>query len=102
MPDERSQLVGLQALRGLAALLVVFVHYNGTAISRGFNFPALSHVVIGNIGVDIFFVISGFIMELITGGRFFVAGDRKRFLVRRAVRVLPLYWVLTSAVFLAS
>ena len=97
--NGRHQLVGVQALRGIAALLVVFVHYNGTAVSHGFGFPVLADVELGHIGVDIFFVISGFIMELTAGGQPYVKGDTSRFLYRRAVRVLPLYWVLTLVAF---
>lgn len=92
----------MQVLRGIAALLVVFHHYNGTAISNGFSFSVLENSAIGNIGVDIFFVLSGFIMELTAGGREYVAGDTARFLLRRGVRIFPLYWTLTIFAFGAS
>ncbi len=108
MPADRSaapdspKLAGIQALRGVAALLVVFVHYNGTAVSHGFSFPGWERAAVSGIGVDIFFVISGFIMELTAGGRSYRAGDATTFLKRRAARVLPLYWALTVLAFAAT
>jgi exopolysaccharide production protein ExoZ len=92
-------LVGVQMLRGAAALLVVFQHYVGTAAERGFAIPEFSGMWIGHAGVDIFFVISGFIMEYACGGKAFVPGDRKIFITRRLIRILPLYWTLTILVF---
>jgi len=72
----------VQALRGVAALMVVLHH----ALSRQ-DVP----FGIGAAGVDIFFVISGFIMWTIS--------DREsapgRFLLRRAIRIAPLYWLVT-------
>ncbi|MFX5785380.1 acyltransferase family protein, partial [Acinetobacter baumannii] len=52
------------------------------------------------IGVDIFFVISGFVMYYLMHDRFgsaTVAGD---FLRRRLIRVVPLYWICTTLVIL--
>lgn len=89
-------------MRGVAALLVVFHHYNGTAISNGFSIAGLERSVIGNIGVDIFFVISGFIMEFTAGGRTYVQGDARNFLLRRGARIFPLYWALTIVAFGAA
>jgi exopolysaccharide production protein ExoZ len=88
-------LVGVQLLRGIAALLVVFQHYVLTAAERGFAIPALTGIWIGHAGVDIFFVISGFIMEYTCGGKKYAPGDRRTFITRRLIRILPLYWTLT-------
>jgi exopolysaccharide production protein ExoZ len=96
------QLARIQVLRGMAAMLVVFHHYNGTAAAHGFDFHLLSGATIGHIGVDIFFVISGFIMELTTGGPIHRKGDAMVFLVRRSIRIFPLYWILTVVAFLAA
>jgi exopolysaccharide production protein ExoZ len=73
-------IVSIQIFRGIASLLVAISH-----LPLGFNF--------GFFGVDIFFVISGFVMAYTTrDGRQTAAN----FLVRRGVRVLPLYWIITS------
>lgn len=52
----------------------------------------------GQAGVDLFFVISGFIMVTISMGRFGVRGEARRFLWQRCVRVYPIYWVYSLAV----
>lgn len=88
LPQPRkSEVVSIQQLRGLAAMLVVFEHANA---STGWLFAPFSNMRFGTAGVDIFFVISGFIM--------YVAARRERvgeFLVKRAIRVIPLYWIAT-------
>ncbi|CAG5073271.1 hypothetical protein DYBT9623_04755 [Dyadobacter sp. CECT 9623] len=67
----------IQILRAIAALLVVFAHFE-------FVKPA-----VGGFGVDIFFIISGFIMAYI------VNKNSDAFLYRRLVRIIPIYWFMT-------
>ena len=89
----------IQILRGVAASMVVCYHYAGLQANRGVDVPSWLQQF-GASGVDIFFVISGFIMmmsQLDTGG-----AAAKRFLLRRAARIVPLYWVLTPMAFLAA
>lgn len=89
----------VQALRAVAALMVVvyhlvnaeLVHGGGVSLLRG---PA--HF--GFAGVDVFFVISGFIMATVTAGRFGSGAYAVDFLVRRAIRIYPLYWICTLAI----
>ena len=90
-PTSRGPLFGIQYLRAIAALMVVCYHSLDQldaykVILRDsplgwLNLPS---------GVDVFFVISGFIM---------VAATRRttpsQFLLRRLIRVVPLYWILT-------
>ena len=47
-------------------------------------------------GVDIFFVISGFVMAISSGGLMQRANGWKIFLTRRLIRIVPLYWVATT------
>jgi exopolysaccharide production protein ExoZ len=75
----------LQILRGLAALGVVFYH-------TAFLLPGDWHTEF--FGVSTFFVISGFIMCFIT------KDDADDFLARRAMRIVPLYWICTLALIL--
>jgi len=81
------RLESIQYLRAFAALLVVFHHVRRP--HPGLYDP-LSHVFIGQAGVDLFFVISGFIM-------YSAARDERPavFLKRRIVRVVPMYWLAT-------
>jgi len=89
------QLPQLQSLRFLAAFLVLFGHVLMEARQHGTFIPAALYDLPWGIGVDIFFVISGFIIAYI--GRNIpsgvaAAGD---FLMRRIIRIAPLYWLFT-------
>lgn len=87
-------LSNLQALRGVAALLVVAAHIGGIGLSSPalFGFPFAQ----GVIGVDIFFVLSGFVMALKADEAW---GHGGTFLLRRAWRIYPVYW---AALFLGA
>lgn len=102
-PREKEQaseiFVGIQMLRGLAASMVVVHHYVASQAERGVDLGRWWHEF-GGSGVDIFFVISGFIMMITqsdaSGQRAYSA---RTFLVRRLLRIAPLYWVLTALAF---
>jgi exopolysaccharide production protein ExoZ len=88
------QIVSIQYLRALAAIGVVLHHFLGPAfINRGLAAPAS----IGEAGVDLFFVISGFIMWVTTRR---TESSPKAFIYHRLIRIVPLYWIFTF-VFLA-
>lgn len=98
-PSRQKPVESIQALRAVAAAMVVIYHivhmeqvYGGGASVLGgpANF--------GFAGVDIFFVISGFIMAAVTAGRFGDAAGAWKFLCRRAIRIFPLYWLCTAVV----
>ena len=85
-----KRLESIQHLRGIAALLVVFVHFP-TPLAR----------FCGSIGVDIFFFISGFII--------FISIDKSNyhdkpftFLKKRLLRIVPLYFLVTTAFILMN
>jgi peptidoglycan/LPS O-acetylase OafA/YrhL len=85
----RREVVSIQYLRGIAAMMVVFAHANAQFLSP-------THLLLRNIGwsgVDLFFVISGFVMTYIIAAKPMTAGD---FLRRRIVRIAPLYWLMTG------
>jgi exopolysaccharide production protein ExoZ len=90
---SRGVLKNVQALRAVAAVMVVFVHLDQLGVAAGGRSGLFEA---GNAGVDLFFVISGLIMVLTTWGR--PIGPR-RFFVNRLKRVVPLYWIVTLAVF---
>lgn len=85
-PPPGGELRAIQYLRAVAALAVLAFH---AAAVAGWRFGA------GAAGVDVFFVISGFIMTLV-GARPGVSPWR--FLRRRAERIAPLYWLVTLTV----
>ncbi len=97
-----SRLLAVQALRAIAALLVVWVH--SIDASLFFALPRQSRFFhwedFGACGLDIFFVISGFIVSQVavrsvernTAHR---SAAARKFLTRRITRIFPLYWILT-------
>jgi len=92
----------LQSLRGIAILMVLCLHlYGAERLYGSANFILPEFCNLGVFGVDLFFVISGFIMATITRGKFGKFSYICRFLNSRFLRIFPLYW-LCSTVFLLS
>lgn len=77
-----SRIPGLDALRGLAAVLVLAYHTRGFALPR----EALAH---GYLAVDLFFVISGFVLARAYDASL-AAGDGAAFLRKRLKRLYPM------------
>ena len=88
-------ITNVQALRGIAALFVLIAHIAGAEIAYGGGNQILAPFFrLGETGVDLFFMISGFIMVKITRAQDTLTSTQ--FLARRAIRVYPLYWIATS------
>lgn len=81
---------GVQHLRAIAACAVVLLHATIADSSAGI-------FRIGSAGVDLFFVVSGFIMAHVATG-----DDWRRFLGRRAWRIYPLWWCVFLAMLPAA
>jgi peptidoglycan/LPS O-acetylase OafA/YrhL len=91
--DESRALTGL---RGAAAMLVMLHHFY-LKLALHEHLPFLQHLLRrGYLGVDLFFVLSGFVLSMVYGS-WFARPDRAtpedylRFLVRRVARLWPLY-----------
>jgi exopolysaccharide production protein ExoZ len=87
--------VWVQVLRALAALAVMVAHAHNSALGLGigdyvFDFP------IGAAGVDLFFVISGFVMVTASVDLFGKPGASAYFFLRRLARIAPIYWIATG------
>jgi exopolysaccharide production protein ExoZ len=89
---REHDLVAIQCLRGAAAVMVVVYHCFPQLERMGYTGR---HFTVLSAGVDIFFIISGFIM-LYSTARSGRGGGA--FLLNRAIRILPLYWLLTAVV----
>lgn len=82
----------IQSLRAIAACLVVFYHLQASLNSY---LGARLHTSFGASGVDIFFVISGFIMFHTNRG---FERSPGQFLKDRFIRIVPLYWIGTALI----
>jgi exopolysaccharide production protein ExoZ len=91
LPAKIGQIDGLQILRAIAVFLVAWLH--GGQMLGDWRVAELPHF--GAFGIDIFFVISGFIMSsvLLRTKQAPGAGATWGFLKRRLIRIFPIYWV---------
>ncbi len=91
----------VQALRAFAALSVAFVHIAHDDINNGGDpagiFKAITKFFPWDAGVDIFFVISGFVIVHASTSLFTSKTGPAVFLRRRLARIVPLYWIMTTA-----
>lgn len=87
-------LSNLQILRAFAALNVVMFHIIEVVAEHGGEIPGLAFLKgWGANGIDIFFILSGFIMVYIAEMRPRKPGE---FLINRISRIVPIYWILTA------
>jgi peptidoglycan/LPS O-acetylase OafA/YrhL len=90
----KTTIISIQYLRGIAAFLVLMSHVFIKLQQLGYEaFETISFG--GACGVDLFFVISGYVICLTTHRRESGYHVSKAFLFRRCQRILPLYWGLT-------
>ncbi len=90
----------VQAMRGIAAIMVCFVHSVALPVGVGIGNLVPFWGAVGPAGVDLFFVISGFIISTVAAnaggaavsrGKFNVA---REFALKRIARIYPAYWVV--------
>ncbi|MFJ3233434.1 acyltransferase family protein [Streptomyces sp. NPDC086787] len=103
---RENRLRALDGLRLVAALMVAMYHYGGRDgdVTRAWGsspkhqFPSLHHLfAYGCLGVQVFFVISGFVICMSGWGR-----PLRAFFASRVSRLMPAYWaalILVTAVF---
>ncbi len=93
----------IQYLRGVAALTVVFAH-TVTSFAAYRNTGGMLNIflqnieLIGQVGVGVFFVISGYIMSLTTNDKAGGINNAKTFAWKRVIRIYPLYIFWTTVV----
>ena len=85
----RGRLPVLDELKGLAILLVVLYHAGGVLVWQNF--------LHGDLGVDIFIILSGIGLALSSR-----AESPASFLRRRLVRILPAYWIALTAYWICN
>lgn len=95
--NRTSEIRSLTGLRGIAALYVVIFH--ALIIPASVNSPASTFLNHGYIAVDLFFILSGFVMALVHGQDFqnnFTLKAYKSFLFKRIARIYPLFFVVLT------
>ncbi len=83
LPEGRKHYPALDGLRGVAILLVVLLH----------NFGFMNYFFFGWLGVDLFFVLSGFLITEILLKTSDQPGFLKKFYMRRVLRIFPLFYL---------
>ena len=91
------RLIQLDVFRGVACLMVLLFHYT-TMYSNIFNDSATVQLVnfkYGGLGVDLFFIISGFVIFLTINKN----NSPLQFLLKRFVRLYPTFWICVLITF---
>lgn len=93
----RPLLSNIQILRFFAAVAVLVGHAGDLFMPS----TAYLRAIPWSAGVDIFFVISGFVMTYLTQGQLGRPGAPRTFLIRRIIRIVPPYWLFTTLMVVA-
>lgn len=88
----KTELHSIQAARGIAALMVLALHSYLLDTKYLSSDVIPSFAELGHLGVDVFFVISGFVMAMTTGHAHRNSGNISRFIFKRLTRIYPIYW----------
>lgn len=83
-------ILSIQYMRAIAAITVVIFHISQK--TERYADYSLDWSLFANVGVDIFFIISGYIIMYISSVK---ETNIKSFLKARVIRVMPIYWLLT-------
>jgi peptidoglycan/LPS O-acetylase OafA/YrhL len=102
MGSSRIHIPALDGLRGVAVLLVMMVHFTPDVVMswRSSEFIKKAFLTGGWIGVELFFVLSGFLITSILLRSKDSPQYFRNFYMRRALRIFPLYYAALAVVFL--
>jgi exopolysaccharide production protein ExoZ len=96
------QINSIQYLRGIAAIIIVFRHLSDRTDKYHIVAPGLNGFDIGIWGVDLFFVISGFVMVYITKSDQLNFRQVLNFWQRRYLRISPMYYLMTGLMLIVA
>ena len=100
---DRGHLPGLDGVRGLAILLVMAVHFVGNATPHTWGERLATRLGgYGVLGVDLFFVLSGFLITGLLLDSKGAPGYFRNFYARRTLRIFPLYYAVLALLFIAA
>ena len=90
-------ILSLQILRALAAVAVTVSHFQfDLARITDTQIAKPAYLQLGIAGVDLFFVISGFVMVYASEPLYARTGGPSTFFMHRVIRIVPLYWLVTG------
>lgn len=98
-PNIIANLSGIQMLRAFAALAVCVAHLHAVEAKLGGPILFGNWALVGFGGVDLFFVISGFVMVWVTRESHTNIKQIGRFWALRLLRIYPLWWLVLGAIF---
>lgn len=89
-------IIAIQILRAVAATAVVVQHAAQDLDRFGITSGAFNDFTLGGAGVDLFFIISGFVMVYASEPLFGSLSGTLTFFCHRLIRIVPLYWLVTA------
>ncbi|MHA4894191.1 acyltransferase family protein [Pedobacter sp. PWIIR3] len=100
---SNQHIVGLDGLRGLAVIMVMLYHFSHvTSVTNTLSDEIFTKILrMGWIGVDIFFVLSGFLITriLLWSKNLDLQNYLKLFYIKRSLRIFPLYYLYIIFIF---
>jgi peptidoglycan/LPS O-acetylase OafA/YrhL len=99
-----TRIGAVQALRAFAALSVAILHvlHDAIPLDPTGHIEQWHNALPWESGVDLFFVISGFVMVYASADLFGRLGSPATFMARRIIRIVPLYWAATTLFLVAA
>ena len=95
-PEIRNRFDNVEIIRGIAAVFVVLFHFSYFTSPENWYNLIFRH---GYLGVDGFFIISGFILPLSFAQKNYTIAEIRPQILRRIIRIEPAYW---ASIFLCA
>jgi peptidoglycan/LPS O-acetylase OafA/YrhL len=100
------RILGFDGIRGLSVLAVILTHLHVYPVLEqvGLLSPKITPMINGTIGVQAFFILSGFLITYLLIRENATTGtvSLRNFFVRRALRIFPIYWLVLILLFIMT